>query len=138
MHRLIATLLVAGALSGAGRVNAAPKRSRAALPSGAAEIISKVAALAESRDFASLRKLMADDFVWSFGDDDGADYAIQEWRRDERYLTALRRVLKMRCRPDDYRGTPGVECPGRGGLTFRAWFVESPAGWKFQAFVEGD
>jgi len=32
--------------------------------------------------------------------------------------------------------TPGVECPGRGGLTFRAWFVETEAGWRFPAFVE--
>jgi hypothetical protein len=89
-------------------------------------------------DFASLRRVMTDAFVWSFGGDDGADNAIAEWRRDERYLAALTQVLRSPCRPGDYNGAPAVECPGRGGHSFRAWFVETKAGWKLTAFVEGD
>lgn len=137
--RIAATILsglVLFAHSGAAYPKA--RRPQGQIPAAASDLISKTAGWGTARDFASLRLVMTDDFVWSFGRDDGADNAIEEWRRDQRYLPALTKVLKSPCRPGNYNGTPGVECPGRGGLSFRAWFVETKAGWKFTAFVEGD
>jgi len=131
---------VAGFILVAASVGAYPKakRPQAQIPPAASDLISKTAAWSAARDFASLRLVMTDNFVWSFGGDDGADNAIAAWRSDQRYLSVLTQVLKRPCRPADYNGTPGVECPGRGELSFRAWFVQNQPGWKFTAFVEGD
>lgn len=128
--------LVLFAASGAAYPKA--KHSRELIPAAASDLISNTAGWSTARDFGSLREVMTDNFVWSFGGDDGADNAVGEWRSDQRYLRALTNVLKLPCRPGDYNGTPAVECPGRRGLSFRAWFVETKAGWKFTAFVEGD
>jgi hypothetical protein len=123
-----------GLLVGTAAVASSPP----ALPQGARDLISKVATPSAARDLQGIRQTMTDEFVWSFGGDDKADSAVDEWRRDERYLPALKRVLKLPCRPADYNGVPGVECPGKGGTSFRAWFVDTAAGWKFTAFVAGD
>src|SRR5262245_24184320 len=122
----------------ASTAHAKVKRQHATVPAGASDLISKTAAWSATGDLVSLRQVMTDNFVWSFGGDDGADNAIAEWKGDKRYLAALTKVLKLPCRPADYNGTPGVECPGRGGLSFRAWFVQVQQGWRFTAFVEGD
>lgn len=132
---LLSSALLIASVSGTG---ASAKRKRAALPPGASAVISQVAALSAKGDLQSIRALMTNEFVWSFGGDDRADTAIDVWRRDQRYSRALTHVLKMPCRPADYNGVPGVECPGKGGLSFRAWFMTTPEGWKFTAFVEGD
>jgi hypothetical protein len=137
--RVKATILVGlvlVAVSGAAHPKA--KRPRAYIPAAASDLIAKTTASSTSRDFASLRQVMTDNFVWSFGGDEGPDNAIAEWQRDPRYLRALTRVLKLPCRPAEYEKMSAVECPGRGGLSFRAWFVEAQEGWKFTAFVEGD
>jgi hypothetical protein len=134
-------ILVGGALNGADQPPdsaSGAKNIRRAVPADAMQLISTVATLSAARDLVGIRKVMTEPFVWSFGGDDSPDSALDEWRRDPRYLSALSKVLKMRCRSKDYNGVPGVECPGRGGLSFRAWFVETPAGWGFTAFVEGD
>ena len=137
--RIVAPILAGLVLIGeAGTAHPKAKRPQGQIPPAASELISKIAVWSTARDFTSLRQVMTDDFVWSFGGDDGADHAIAEWRNNQRYLPALTKVLKSRCRPGDYNGTPGVECPGRGGTSFRAWVVETKAGWKFAAFVEGD
>jgi hypothetical protein len=128
--------LVLFAESGAAYPKVKPPGRR--IPAAVSDLISKTAAWSTTRDFTSLRQVMTDNFVWSFGGDDGADNAIAEWRSEQRYLPALTKVLKSPCRQADYNGTRGVECPGAGGDSFRAWFVETKAGWKFTAFVEGD
>jgi hypothetical protein len=126
--------LMMGLLVGTGAVDG----RGAVLPQEARDLISKVATLGVARDFQGIRETMTEEFVWSFGGDDKADSAVDEWRRDKRYLPALKRVLKMPCRPADYNGVTGVECPGKGGISFRAWFVSTASGWRFTAFVEGD
>ena len=128
--------LVLVAYAGVAYSNA--KQRRVYIPAAASDLIAKTTVWSAARDFASLRQVMTADFVWSFGGDDGPDGAIAEWQRDRRYLRALPRVLKLPCRPGEYDRMSAVECPGRGGLSFRAWFVETQDGWKFRAFVEGD
>jgi hypothetical protein len=77
-----------------------------------------------------------DDFIWSFGGDSDADQAIAEWKQDDKYLRALDRVLRNGCKPaQDNRQ---VECPGKGGTSFRAGFEKTPSGWRMSSFVEGD
>jgi hypothetical protein len=137
--RMDATVIAVVVLvAGAGSARAKVERARERIPAAASNLISKAALWSAARDLASLRQIMADEFVWSFGGDDGADNAVREWRSDERYLRALSKVLRLPCRTGNYNGTPAVECPGRGARSFRAWFVETNAGWKFAAFVEGD
>lgn len=128
--------LVLVAVSGAAHTKA--KRSRVYIPAAASDLIAKTTVWSTALDFALLRQVMTDNFVWSFAWDEGPDNAITEWQRDPRYMRALTRVLKLPCHPAVYDGMSAVECPGRGGLSFRAWFVEAQEGWKFAAFVEGD
>lgn len=137
--RSVAAILVGVVLvADSGAVRAKVRRQHTPIPAAASDLISKTAAWSAARDFVSLRQVMTDNFVWSFGGDDGADNALTEWKGDQRYLPALTKVLQLPCRAADYNGTPGVECPGRRGLSFRAWFVQSQSGWRFTAFVEGD
>lgn len=51
------------------------------LPAGALESVKGVNSAASRRDFATLRNVMAQDFVWSFGGDASAEQAIHEWHR---------------------------------------------------------
>jgi hypothetical protein len=81
---------------------------------------------------------MIREFTWSFGAEESRDGAVAAWRSEPRYLPALVRVLGMPCHADQYNELPGIECPGEGGESFRAWFARTGDGWKFVAFVEGD
>jgi hypothetical protein len=65
-------------VAGSGTAQPKAKRSRAQVPAAAADLIVKTAGWSAARDFASLRQVMTDDFVWSFGGDDGPDNAIAE------------------------------------------------------------
>lgn len=105
------------------------------LPTGARATIAQLQAAAEANDFAKLRALMTDQFIWSFGGDANADQAIAAWRVDPSYLTGLRATLARECHlpdPDE------VECPGRGGGDFRTGLVKTPAGWRMNYLVAGD
>ena len=113
----------------------AEKKSSRALPKEAAEAIRTVADSAKKRDFMTLRGLMVNEFTWSFGGDSDANQAIDEWKKDGRYLTELERVLRGNCRPAD---AGHIECSARGNLSFGAGFLRTPKGWKLEYFVEGD
>jgi hypothetical protein len=104
-------------------------------PKGAVEAIRIAADAAKKKDFPAVRQLMIDKFSWSFGGDSDADQAIEEWKKERRYLVALEQVLRRGCRAAD---AAHVECPGRGGLKFRAGFLKTAKGWKLEYFVEGD
>lgn len=132
----VARILVGLVLLSSGTAHSKLKLSRRPVPAPAAELISKTAAWSAARDFASLRRVMTDDFVWSFGAEDGPDGAIAEWRNDQDYLAALVQVLKLPCLTSSNGKV--VECPGKEGSLFRAWFVRTRAGWRFTGFVEGD
>lgn len=111
------------------------KTQRATIPTDAQVVIKKVRSAAQSKDFEKLRGLMQEDFLWSFGGDGSAEQAIAEWRKDDRYLRQLDYVLKSGCRLHDENT---VNCPGKGGMNFRAIFSKSNEGWRMRAFVEGD
>ena len=120
-------LLVVGHAAYASQLSSVPKEAR--------EVIAQVDKAAQANHYAALRSLMADEFSWSFGGDLDADQAIAAWREDKHYLTELHAVLKLGC----YKSAPKkISCPGKGGFSFRAGFLTTPAGWRMEYFVEGD
>src|SRR5436190_8936547 len=107
--RSTATILVGLVLvAHSGVASPKAKRPRVYIPAAASDVIVKTTAWSVARDFAALRDVMTDDFVWSFGGDEGPDHAIAEWQREPRYLRALTRVLKLPCRPSAYDGMAAV------------------------------
>jgi hypothetical protein len=113
------------------------KKIPAVIPTDAQSAIKEVRSAAQNTDFMKLRSLMQEDFLWSFGvgGDGNADQAIAEWRKDSRYMRELAQVLKSGCQLYDEKT---VNCPGKGGMNFRATFSKSEDGWRMRAFVEGD
>lgn len=111
------------------------KMKPTAPPADAQVVIKEVRSAAQNKDFKKLRGLMQEDFLWSFGGDGSAEQAIAEWRKDRRYLRELANVLKSGCRLYDENT---VNCPGKGGMNFRAIFSKRGEGWRMRAFVEGD
>lgn len=105
------------------------------VPKDASNVIRATADSADKRKFPALRALMVDAFTWSFGGDVNASQAIAEWQKEPRYLREMVRVLRKGCR---LVKTDEVECPGRGGLNFRAGFIKTDKGWRMNYFVEGD
>lgn len=101
----------------------------------AIRLIREVSAAAKKQDFSALRKLMVDDFTYSFGGDRNADQAIERWKEEKRQLPEIVRVLRQGCRRFDYFK---VVCPGNGDMSYRGGFRKTPDGWRFEFFVEGD
>ena len=123
---------------------AAAQTSRSeALPSGVSTIIESAPEAARVRDLTALRSLMITGFLWSFGGDRDVTQAVEAWKSDSRYLDEMVRVLRQGCHIDsrEYRQVPlprRIECPGSGGMTFHAGFIETPDGWRMEYFTEGD
>ena len=122
-------LFLAFVASVTGRAAAEPP------PSGAGEIIVRVDRAAKHNDYVALRADMAPEFTWSFGGDSSAEQAIDEWKKEPRYMLQLRSVTQARCL---YRKDKYVECPANAGASFRAGFKLSEGRWKMVYFVEGD
>ena len=122
-------LFLAFVASVAGRVAAEPP------PSDAMEVIARVNRAAKHKDYVALRADMAREFTWSFGGDSKADQAIDEWKKQPRYMLQLGRVTEAKC---TYRKDKYAECPANAGASFRAGFKLSEGRWKMVYFVEGD
>ena len=104
-------------------------------PSGAMDVIARVSRAARHQDYEALRADMAQDFTWSFGGDSSAEQAIDEWKKEPRYILQLGRVTQAKC---TYRKDQYVECPANAGASFRAGFKLTRGRWKMVYFVEGD
>jgi len=104
-------------------------------PSDAKEAIARVNRAAKQKDYAALRADMAQEFTWSFGGDSRAEQAIDEWRKEPRYMLQLAKVTQAKCA---YREDSYVECPASAGTSFRAGFKLTEGRWKMVYFVEGD
>ena len=122
-------LFVALVSSVTGRAAAEPP------PSGAKEVIARVNRAARQKDYVALRANMAQEFTWSFGGDSNAEQAIDEWKKEPRYMLQLSRVTQAKC---TYRKDKHVECPANAGASFRAGFKLLEGQWKMVYFVEGD
>jgi hypothetical protein len=122
-------------------ISAAPNTAK--LPPDASAVIDRVKRAAEQHDWKALRNSMIKEFTWSFGGDRDADQAIQEWKNLPESIRELGRVLRAACRVDttlygDGSNASRIKCDGKGGAHFRAGFIGTSEGWKFEYFVAGD
>jgi hypothetical protein len=106
------------------------------IPPEAQKLIYQVHSAAKNRDFATLEKLMVNEFVWSFGGDENAKQAIAAWKEDPVLFQHLQRVTGQTCQ-FAYGGTI-IECPRNAGINYRAGFKQTTAGWRMVYFVAGD
>ena len=124
-------MVVVGALVGASL----PVWAAKPLPPGATAVSHAVHTAAGQQRHAALQRLMAPEFVWSFGGDADAQQAMATWKADPKALKALHRATGMPCAalPDG-----SVECPRSAGRAARARFEFTAQGWRMVSFVEGD
>lgn len=121
-------MVVVGAFIG----TSLPVHAAKPLPPGAKAVIQSVHAAAGQQRHTALQRLMAPEFVWSFGGDADAQQAIAAWKAD---LRALHRVTGAPCvaLPDG-----SVEYPRQAGRAARARFEPTAQGWRMVSFVAGD
>ncbi|KAB7772131.1 hypothetical protein CEK69_08775 [Xanthomonas sp. LMG 12462] len=105
------------------------------LPKSATASIAPVHRAAAHRDLQSLRRLMVQEFVWSFGGDDDADQAIQSWRTSPSELRTLVRLTAHAC---GYVDKNLIQCPTHAGIEHRAGFSNTDQGWRMVYFLAGD
>jgi len=78
---------------------------------------------------------MTEEFTWSFGGDSSPDQAIAAWRSNPDAIAALRRITGKNC---GRISEQLIQCPQNAGVSYRAGFTETPAGWRMAYFVAGD
>lgn len=107
----------------------------APMPVAAPSVISKVHTAAKHKDFAALKSLMVNEFIWSFGGDGDADHAISAWQADPTALKHLQQITHQPCviTPEHF-----IECPRNAGKGYRAGFKQTNVGWRMFYFVGGD
>jgi len=132
---LVIVLTVFAGQAIAGTNSSASSQKKRSLPQKADAVIQKVTGYAKKKELSKLRALMVKEFTWSFGGDNDADQAIDEWRQNPKYLKALVQVLKQGC---DVAAPDRIECLGNGNDDFRAGFVNTSDGWRMEYFVAGD
>jgi hypothetical protein len=109
------------------------------VPAEAARVIAAVEQAAGARDVAALRKLMADQFTYTTGDEPSADTAIVVWQADPSILAELDKVLDAGCAHD--AGRKEVVCPAAflddpGQAGYRAGFRQVEDGsWRIVSFT---
>lgn len=104
------------------------------LPSDLKQFLAQVHGAAKRKDLVALKAGMIQEFTWSFGGDRSADQALEEWRKDAKYLKALAAATQGSCS----RIAAEFECPAKAGSSFRAGFKRIGGSWKMTYFVAGD
>lgn len=111
------------------------------LPPEAAPVVAGVEAAARKHDLVALRRLMAPEFLWSFGAARSADQAIAAWSADTDNLRALVGVIEAGCQAaaaGDRITCPPQAVDSEAYLGHRASFEAGNDGWKLTSFVSGD
>jgi hypothetical protein len=105
------------------------------VPKAATGVIDSVHAASVARDKKALKRLMATDFVSSFGGDGGQAEALALWTSNPSYLQELAKATSGSCELQlpDY-----VQCPRNAGVGLRAGFKLEGNKWVFSSFVGGD
>ena len=127
MHRAITAMLIL--------VTSTAVAGDKSTPKPAARLIAVVHSAAAANDLKSLRRLMALDFVSSFGGEGGKKEALALWGSDPIYL---RHLAKATASPCQLQSPNYVECPRRAGIGYRAGFKLINGKWVFASFVAGD
>lgn len=107
------------------------------IPVEARRVIAAVHHAAHQRDFGAIERLMAREFVWTFGPeaDGSASQAIRAWRVDPVRLAELARVTGLQC---SLQESGYVQCPANAGIGYRAGFRRTGQGWRMVYFLAGD
>jgi hypothetical protein len=116
-------------------VTACAAWSAESLPADARSLIREVRAAAQKSDLAALRRLMVQEFQWSFGGDRDREQALAAWAADPQSLRHLTRVAGEPC---GFITAQIIQCPRRGGIGYRAGFERTGDGWRMSYFVAGD
>lgn len=105
-----------------------------AIPKDAIAAIHKLHVASSRGDLVALRRMMSEQFTWSFGGDSDAKQAIDYWQQQPSELKALAKVTKTGC------GWHGeiLQCPVVAGMKHRAGFRLTKQGWRMEYFVAGD
>ena len=111
------------------------------VPPAAAQVIAAVSQAAGARDVGKLRMFMADQFVYSSGDEPSADTAIVVWQADPSIFGELTRALDAGCAHDPAKGE--VVCPAAflsdaGQAGYRAGFRQAGGSWRMVYFTQGE
>lgn len=102
------------------------------LPAAAQTVAADVVRALHKRDYAALRRQVADDVVWSRGAAPGADIALAMWQADPTVLAALEQAILGGCGGDE----TAVACPATAtAATLRARFGLRGGQWKLVAFA---
>jgi hypothetical protein len=102
------------------------------LPAAAQAVAADIVRALHKRDYAALRRQVADDVVWSRGAAPGADVALAMWQADTTVLTALEQAITGGCGGD----ATEVACPAASApATLRARFGLRAGQWKLVAFA---
>lgn len=103
------------------------------IPTGAQAAAVGVVRALHKRDYAVLRRHVADDVVWSRGAAPGADVALAMWQADPTVLAALETAILAGCGGD----ASAVACPAAPTAgAARARFGMRGGVWKLVGFVE--
>lgn len=105
------------------------------LPNDAITAIHQVNKAAKSANFANLKSLMVQNFIWSFGGDASATQSIEDWKANP---DNLKRLIEATEQPCVLLSDNTVECPSAAGLGYRAGFKRTSTGWRMFYFVQGD
>ncbi len=109
------------------------------VPPAAARVIAAVEQAARARDMAALRKLMADQFTYTTGDEPSADTAMVVWQADPSILAEMDKALDAGCAHEASRHE--VVCPAAflqdpGQAGYRAAFRQVEDGsWRMVSFT---
>ena len=154
LHRVLRTVGLCMALLCAASMSWAKSRPpRQPVPPEARVVVESVLRFAQARDWKALRKLMKNDFEYSFAASPSADDAIAWWGKRPGEVRELVATMKKGCLLSGFDRT--VACPPQwvkdwetkgnhqnGCLgcygAWRAIFENVGGTWMFAAFVEGD
>jgi hypothetical protein len=105
------------------------------IPEGARTLAQDIVAAIDQREYAALRRLCADDVMWSHGAPPGADTAMAIWQADTSVFPRMKAAIAAGCAAEG----DDVICPrtpAPGALQLRL----APRGgtWKIAAFVAAE
>jgi hypothetical protein len=108
------------------------------VPAGAAATLAAVKTSLAQRDWAMLRKLLADDVTWSLGGGPGADTAMAMWQADADAFESMTRAIDAGCKPQP--DGVQVRCPAGEPVAGKFQLVLEARGpsWRVTSFLRGE
>ena len=106
------------------------------VPPAAAQRLAAIKTALGGRDYPALRRLLADDIVWSLGGGTGADVAMATWQADPEPLDAMNKALTAGCVGDARKVTCPVGAPAPG--VYQLILELRGTSWLITSFVKAE